>query len=213
MGTSLGKMVARLMDQAPARNGYPTLTQYEEIVLDALADFGRRAGVVKTAILAITAGQARYTLPADFVRVIRLSGLGVTGGVAITNAGLVPVSQGFEERLTVAGRTLTISPTPEYGTNRELVYQAGYAVVDEDVHDLERERAGVVLLKAQAICLTEQANHAVHEAWQYQMGDQRISKERLAAEMREQAKALENQYLASVEGLAGLAGSRAGGWA
>jgi hypothetical protein len=51
-----------------------------------------------------------------------------------------------------------------------------------------------------------QANKAAQEAWSYQIGDERVSKEKLAAELRAQAQAAEQNFLDQVAG-AGAGGT------
>jgi len=201
MTASLESLVTRLQADVPARSGAPDSSQYEQAVRDAVSDFNRRAPMEKVAMLSIVSGTAAYSLPADFVRVISLQSLTEPGGVIVSGSGLIPTSATFRERYTIAGLTITFYPTPSYALARELWYAAGHVLDGDDAYpDMTSDVAGQVMLKAQAIALMLQANKAAQEAWSYQIGDERVSKEKLAAELRAQAQAAEQRYLQKVAG-------------
>lgn len=210
--TTLASLVTRLQSDVPARNSVPSATQYEQAVKDAVAEYSRFVPEQKIANLSIVAGTATYDLPDDFQRMIRLASLGGSGGVVVdSNNFLVPMGGLGEvnERYTINGRTITFYPTPTYTLSREYSYTAYHILNSGDYTNLTGEAAGVVMLKAQAICLILQANKAVQEAWQYSIGDERVAKERLAAEMRAQAQLLEQQFIHSAAGQRGQHGTRA----
>lgn len=193
-----------------ARNGVPSSTQYEQCVRDAAADFSRRAPMQKVATLDIVSGTATYALPADFVKVIRLaSAIQPQSGVLITGDGLIPVSGAFRERAMVQGGRLVISPTPAYTLARELWYMAALALDDNNVYqDMTNETSAIVLLKAQALALGLQANAATQEAWSYTIGDESVTKTQLAAQIREQAQALNEEYASAVAAYVGAVNAR-----
>lgn len=211
--TTLASLVTRLQADVPARNSAPSVTQYEQAVKDAVAEYSRLVPEQKIATLSIVAGTATYDLPGDVQRMIKLADLRGGGGVVIdSNNFLVPVGGlggAVNERYTVNGRTITFYPTPAYTLDREYSYTSYHILDSGDYPNLTSETAGVVMLKAQAICLTLQANKAVQEAWQYSIGDERVAKERLAAEMRAQAQLLEQQFIHSAAGQSGQHGTRA----
>jgi hypothetical protein len=196
MSVGLATLVARLQAAVPARDGVPSAEQYSQCVEDAVADLGAARPLTRVASLQITAGQASYELPADWQRTIRLGGLTAGGdGVVISSDGLIPVGAGFAERLTYAGQTLTISPTPSYTLARELVYAAGYLLDEHEAYPaLAADTARLVMLKAQSLALDLQANAAAQRAWKYQQGDESVDKTGLAKALREQADAQEKAY-------------------
>lgn len=195
MSVALSDLVTRLQDDVPARNSIPSADQYERAVKDAVADFSRRSGRIKITSLSIVSGTASYALPADFVKLVGLEAIAGPGGIINSPSGLIPVSATFEERWTVADSQITFYPTPSYTLARDLEYQAGWILDTGDQYqemgDLE---AGIILKLAAAHALTFQANKAAQEAWQYQIGDERVSKERLAEALRAQAKESRDAY-------------------
>lgn len=204
MALALSELVARLQADVPARDAIPSLEQYERCVRDAVADFSRRAGRVKIATLSIVAGTATYSLPADFVRLIRIESLFQPDGVMHTASGLVPVSQSFSERTTIADGQITFWPTPNYSTTRYLHYQAGWVLDASNAYqELGEAEAEIAMRLAAAKALFLQANKAAQEAWQYALGDERVSKERLAGELRAQAEATERAYTQALSGYNG----------
>jgi hypothetical protein len=169
-------------------------------VRDAAADFSRRAPMQKVSTINVTSGTASYALPADFIRIIRLANaLNTRDGVLNTSAGLIPVSGSFQERVMVQGSSLVLSPTPTYTMERELWYMAGLVLDSSNAYaDMTDAAAAIVIKKSQALALTLQANRATEEAWSYTIGDETVTKTQLAAQIREQAQALDGEYLAAV---------------
>jgi hypothetical protein len=151
-------------------------------------------------------GTASYTLPTDFTALVRLSGLTVTDG--IINAGsLIPVLPGYKERSVIADGVITFYPTPTYTLSRNLIYKAGWVLdVNEEYDEMGDAESGVILLLAAAKCLGWQAAKAAQEAWSYQIGDERVSKEKLADSLSARAAGLRADYLDSVKIYAGRGG-------
>lgn len=210
MAVALADLVSRLEDAVPANNGTPSSAQYTQAVKDAVNDLSDRAALRKRAAISMVSGTASYELPADFLGVIRLESLLSPDSEAlITPSGIIPVSSGFKETFTIAGQQITFYPTPNYNAARYLWYRAGYVLNSSDVYaDLTDTLARIVMLKAQAICLGLQANKTAQEAWQYQLGDERVSKERLSEALAKQATALEKEYKAALEAEGGPIGMR-----
>lgn len=206
-------LVDRLRENVPARDSVPSDMQYEQAIRDAIADYSTRAPLRKIVTLSIVSGQADYTLPADFLYVIRFASLLTREHLLNTAGGLIPVSTGYEERYTIAGLTLTIIPTPNYAATRELEYSAGYvASVDGDAitYDaITATDAARIMLKAQAIALIWQANAQARYAMSHQIGDERVNKEKIAAELRAQALLLDVQYDRAIQQRTGTIGMRA----
>ncbi len=204
-------MIARLQSDVAAHDGVPSDTQYEDAVKDAVDDFNALAPMTRVATLSIVAGTAEYALPADFVRVITFQSPVSPGGVINTSAGLIPVSATFEEIYTIAGLTITLSPTPTYTLPREMQYAAGHVLNDTDEYlYMTRAVAKAVNHKAQARALRLKANKAAQEAWEYTEGDEKVSKVKLSAALLKQADAAEIEFKAAVAA-AGSGGGAATG--
>ncbi len=200
----LSDLVIRLQGHVPARNGVPSSAQYEQAVLDAVRDFNRRASRVRVTTLAVVSGQADYTLPDDFVKFIDLSLPVTADSVLNTPAGLMALGPSWKEQHLINGSTLTIFPTPAYSATLWLRYGAGHVLDDSDAYPLMTDEvAAIALLRAVSAALTLQANAAAQEAWQYTIGEERISKEKMAAEFRAQAEANEGKYMAGVAAYVG----------
>lgn len=195
----------RLSGAVPARNGVPGAEQRQDALFEAVEALNRRAPRTKIASLSITAGQASYSLPDDFILLIKIDSLATPEGVYISDQGLVPLpAAGWSEQYTISGRTITIYPTPGYTSTRQITYAAGHILDEDDQYaEMSKAEAGAVLLHAQAACMTLQANAAAQKAWTYQLGDERVSMERLATELREQARELERQFVQTAERLSG----------
>lgn len=199
MSVSLSSLVERLQRAVPARNDVPNLAQYTQAVKDAAADFSRRSAMRKMALISVVAGSASYALPSDFTKLISFSSSTSSNGVIIGNEGLIPVEQGFAEQYTIAGKTLTIIPTPAYSMTRELWYMAGHVLdINSDYPDLTDDDASILLNKAEAIALSWQANVAAQAAWQYQIGDERVNKERVVEALRAMAQAADQRYVLAI---------------
>lgn len=208
MSVSLSTLVSRLTSLVPARDSVPSTAQYQQAVKDAVADFSARAPMNKVAALSIVSGTATYDLPSDFLRVVDVQSLLNPSGVIITSGGIVPVSADYTERWMVAGRTITFYPTPTYTVTRDVWYAAGHVLSITDTYEsLTDEDAATALLEAQSLALMIKANKAADDAWSYSIGDERVSKEKLAEALRAQAKELHDKY----EARAAKAGPGGGG--
>lgn len=209
MSVSLAELAERVEGAVPARGGVPDAGQYEQCVRDAVADFSRRCPMQRVATLAIVRGTAAYALPADFLRLIRIASPSAGDGVINSNDGLIPVGPTWRERYTIAGLTITFYPPPAYSMSRDLWYAAAHVLDDSDEYpDLGGDEAGMVLLKAQALALSLQANAVAGNAWTYQVGDERVDKTKQAESLRNQAKGLNDEYVAAVKAAIGPVGLR-----
>lgn len=210
MSISLNELTDRLAADVAARDSIPSAEQYRRLVIAAVTDFGQRAGRYKIATLSIVSGTATYALPTDFVRLTQLESLQYPDNLMITGAGLTPLPQSFQERHTIAGGQITFYPTPSYSITRYLHYQAGWVLDAGDNYDeLEEGHAEILLQHAASKALTLQANHYAAQAWQYQVGDERVSKEKLAEALRAQSKAVNEAYVAAITTYNSSYGSRA----
>lgn len=208
MTITLADLVTRLAADVPAQSGVPTTAQYIQAIKDGVVDLGRRASVVRRAVLSIVAGTASYELPSDFVTYVRLSAIGVAypqsnqGGTFVTPAGLVPFSGSFREQITVAGATLTIYPTPTFSADRTLVYAASDALDDaEHYPTLTQDRATIALLHARAACLDRIALSPAGAAVKITTGQDTVDLAASATALREQAAIARQQYLSAVASL------------
>jgi len=219
MGVSLAGLVevvkAALVEDVnaalvAARDGVPSAAQYERAVRDAVADYGRRNAMQGITTLSIVSGTASYDLPSDFVKVIRLESVTNVDGVIISDEGLVPVSATYEERWMVQGLTMTFWPTPTYTLSRDLWYVARHVLdTDAEYPNMTEEDAGVLMLKAQVLALTLQANAVAGNAWKYAIGDESVDKTGQVKALREQAGFLEGEYQKAVKAAVGAVGVRA----
>lgn len=199
MSTAMADLVSRLQAAVPAMGGLPTDEQYRHAIMDAVEALNDRMSRRKITTLAIVSGAASYNLPADFVRMIRLDGLLSGDGVMISPEGIIPMNAPMhEETWTISNGQIIFYPTPGYSMTREMEYGAGHVLADEAYAEMGSAEARLALMHAQAMCLTWQANAAAAQAWSYQIGDERVSKEQLATGLREQAKDLERQFWAAV---------------
>lgn len=211
MSVNLTDLVAYLQTDVPARDSVPTEAQYERAVKQAVRDLGRKAPLKKRTSLSITDGTADYSLPDDFVRLIRIETSIAVSGVRHTSEGLVPLNiqspASYEHAIN--GTTITFYPTPAFNDTWYVWYAAGYALNASDVYtDLDDERAEIALLRAQALALTMQANAVTHHAWKYSAGDEDVDKTKLRAEIEAQAQALNMEFETRVKSLVGPVGFR-----
>ncbi len=200
----LSELVEKLQSDVPAQDGVPSETQYERAIKDAVADFGRRAGRKKISALNIVSGTAGYDLPADFLKIIKLSGLYAGDGVLNTASGLVPLSADYEETYTVANGVITFYPTPGYTMQRTLTYKAGWALTADEYgevyEDLGEAEADIILLAAKAVAVTMIANAAAGEGgFSYRQGDVSVDLSGHVNGLQQSAAALRSEYLAAVD--------------
>jgi hypothetical protein len=187
----MAELLARLSADVPPVGGLPDAEQAGRAVLTALDAAAAAAPLPRVATLAIVAGTASYALPADLVRVRRLDGLPHQGPVLVGGQGLIPTNSAAppQETLTVANGLLTIHPTPAYSLGRLLHYDAGFVPdATGQLAALSDAHSRAVSMLAASEVLKLQAAWAARQAWQYQIGDERVSKEKLAAALREQAE-------------------------
>jgi len=207
-------LVEKLTEDVPPRGGVPSEGQYERMVKEAVRDFGRRAGRVKRATIAVTAGTATYDLPADFLKMITLFGLVANDGIINTPEGLIPISAGFREKYTIAAREITFYPTPTYTLTRYISYKAGWVISGDDDYteayeEMTEEEAEIILLKAKSLALELQANLTASDGWRYQIGDEMVDKSGQQTAYKVRMDAAESEYLKAVEtynGNTGMAG-------
>jgi hypothetical protein len=176
MSITLDELVLRLQENVPAENGVPKDTQYERMIKEAVRDFSRRCGLVKRAVLHITAGTASYALEADFLKLITLIRLTAHDGVIVSSAGLIPVSPSFIEDHTIANGQITFYPTPNYTLDREYKYKAGWALSENGYsgvyETMSEDEADIVLLKAQALAWDSLWRSDAGDSFKFSIGDE-----------------------------------------
>lgn len=215
MSINLSDLVTRLQSEVPVRTytiggvSVNIPADYEQVVKDAVDDYSDRNPMRKRTTLSIISGTASYDLPDDFIRVVMLIPLlANSGDVLVTDAGLIPVNgESTKEEAVVAGNQLTFYPTPTYTTSRYLWYGAAYILDDDDIYqDMTSAIARVVMIKARALALGFQADKAAQNAYQYQIGDVKISKEKEADTLAKMARAEDDTYDKAVKEQIGAVG-------
>jgi hypothetical protein len=202
MTVALTELVAWLKDDVPAVGGTPSDTQYGRAIKAAVAAFSRDSGMRSVATITIVSGTATYDLPAGFQELIRIDDPSVNAvyrdeGTLITSAGLVPVSADYEESFYITGGvppTITFYPTPTYDTTRDVWYRTEHELATGSYATMDEEMAETILLHAASAALQSRANVEAQNAWSYQQGDVRVSKEKAAGELRKQADAKMAEY-------------------
>jgi hypothetical protein len=197
MSIELADLVEQLQADVPAVDGVPSADQYERAITDAARDFSRRCGTEKIATLNVVNGTATYALADDFLKLIMLESFATADGILISSAGIIPLDANWEERYTIRNNQITFVPTPTYTMARDYRYKAAWILNDEEnkYEDMGEEEAAIILLRAQAACLTKQSNAMAPEAMDYQQGDVRVSTGTQTLAIRAQLEAVEKQYL------------------
>lgn len=209
MSTSLAWLVSRLKLAVPAVDGNPNDAQYEECVSEAVADLGQRKPSRKIVTLAVVSGTAAYALPADFIRMTAFEKLEGDNSVLVTATGLVDLGGGLSETYSIAGQTLTITPTPGYTAERQVMYAAGHVLDTTDSYpDLSAEDARLALVKAQALVLGVWQNSLLAGAYSYRIGDVQEDRGGQIRLIEVRSAALERTYLDGIRQALGPVGSR-----
>ena len=186
MAVTLAALVARLQAQVPAKNSIPASTDYSQHVKDAVLQLSQDAPMRKVGTLPVVSGTADYALPSDFLFMIDLPTLGTEDGVMVNASGIIPLpSSWWAEDITIAGDTLTITPTPTYTLERSYRYAARHVLTGETGSEtyavLNENAARVALLYAQHLALSQQAVSVAGSAWKYSIGDESVDKSQQAS--------------------------------
>ena len=201
MTVSIAQLADRLQRTVPARNDVPG--DYERIAQDAVYQLSQDVPIITAATIQVTAGQATYDLPADFLYEIELVGLPVQGGVIVSDGGLIPVSNCWEETHYIEGDTLRFDPVPTYSTTRTLRYAAQHVAANGVYPRLSENGARVAVLYGQYVALLEQANATAGDAWSYKIGDESVDKRGQGAAIQAQASAALANYQNAIRPLQG----------
>ena len=203
--TTLTEFVARLQSDVPADNSVPSTAQYQQAVKDAVADFSRRTGRVKIGTLNVISGTATYNLPADFQKMIELLTISVSGTL-ITPNGLIPMDANFsDEKFTIYNQTITFYPTPTYTMDRDFRYKAGWVLSVDTFLEMGTLEEDIVMLKAQSLALTKQANVPASGLNKYSFGAVSVDKSGESDGTRANAERREREYLDAVDSYNGRA--------
>ncbi len=201
MTISIAQLADRLQRAVPARNGVPG--DFERLAQDAVQQLSQDVPVITAATIQVTAGQATYELPADFLYEIELAGLPVQGGVIVSNGGLIPMGAGWEETHYIEGDTLRFDPVPTYSATRTLRYAAQHVATAGVYPRLSENGARVAMLYGQYLALLEQANAVAGDAWSYKIGDESVDKRGQGAAVQAQASAALTSYQNALRPLQG----------
>jgi hypothetical protein len=201
MSAAVSDLITSLLDDVPAVDSTPNYDQARRFVIDSAADFSRKVGRIKAATLSIVEDTGTYTLSDDFMRVVYMQPL----EDLIVTAGGRPSSESW----FVSNGQITfeddLGNAPTYTANRKYRYQASFYLdpSTDSYADMGSEESEIILLLATYKALMAQANVAARQAWQYNLADERVSKENLAKALTEQADANKAEYLSRVRGYIG----------
>ncbi len=205
MTTPITDLIESLQQDVPANHGVPSTEQYQRAVKDAVLDFSRKVGREKVATLSIVKGTATYDLPVDFMKLIKLDSLTDPSGIIVSGQGLIPVPATWSEEYTITGGKITFYPMPAYTLARSMRYKAGWVLNEANAYeDMGEEEASIILLKAQALCMSKQANAQSGKGWRYSFGAESVDKSGLSESIRNDAEAKEDEYLAAVKNYIGM---------
>jgi len=209
MSKLLSELVAKLELDVPAEDGVPTEVQYENAVKDAIADFSEQCGLEQIGTLNVVSGTATYDLPADFLKLIRLTQLGGEGVLFSTNSQIIPLSGGWCEKHTIRNGKITFYPIPRYSFEREFSYKAAWIGTDieaegSEAADVEYETLGerearIVLLKAKSLALTKLSNAQAGSAIKYSFGAVSEDLGGGSESTRKESDAAEKEFLAACD--------------
>lgn len=197
----LSELVERLADDVPAEDGVPSTEQYENAVRDAIRDFSERCGLEVIGTLNVVSGTATYDLPADFLRLIRLTQLGGQGVLFGENSQIIPLNSGWTEKHTIRNSRITFYPIPRYSLAREFSYKAAWIATevddygDEDYSELSEREARIVLLKARSLALTKLANAQAGSSLKYSFGAVSEDLDGGSSSSTQSASTFESEYL------------------
>lgn len=201
MTIAIAQLADRLQRAVPVRNGVPS--DYERLAQDAVQQLSQDVPIITSVTIQVTAGQATYDLPADFLYEIELAGLPIQGGVIVGNGGLIPVSDCWQEAHYIEGAALRFDPAPAYASARTLRYAAQHVATAGVYPRLSENGARVAVLYGQYLALLEQANAVAGDGWAYKIGDESVDKRGQGAAIQAQASAALTNYQNAIRPLQG----------
>lgn len=207
----LSELIERLQGDVPAEDDVPSEEQYENAVKDAVQDFSERCGVTQIGTINIVSGTATYDLPADFLKLIKLTTLTGDGVLHSASGQLIPVPADWCERHTIRNGQITFYPIPRYTLTRDIHYKAGWVLTDDDYsgdyETLGDREARIVLLKAKSMSLTKKANAQEGSSIKYSFGAVSEDLSGTSDSSRKDAKVFEDDYLAACDKYNGQVGT------
>ena len=201
MTISIAQLADRLQRAVPARNDVPS--DYERLAQDAVHQLSQDVPVITAATIQVTAGQATYALPADFLYEIELAGLPIQGGIIVGSNGLIPMGAGWQEQHYIEGEMLRLDPVPTYTAARTLRYAAQHVAVNGVYPRLSENGARVAMLYGQYLALLAQANAVAGDGWAYKIGDESVDKRGQGSAIQAQASAALTSYQNALRPLQG----------
>lgn len=201
MTISIAQLADRLQRAVPARNDVPG--DYERLAQDAVRQLSQDVPIITAATIQVTAGQATYALPTDFLFEIELGGMPTQGGVIVGGNGLIPMASGWEETHYVEGDTLRLDPVPAYTAARTLRYAAQHVATNGVYPRLGENGARVAMLYGQYLALMEQANATAGDGWSYKIGDESVDKRGQGTAIQAQAQVALTSYQNALRPLQG----------
>ena len=216
MAVTLAALTTRLSDEVTAVDSVPSAGQYSSAVKDAVAAFSNRTGFKKLHEFSVVSGTAAYTLPDDYLKLIKFESLYGNGAWygddLVTGQGIIPMNSAmYEERHTIAGKTLTLHPTPTYSSTRYLWYKAGHTLDGDQAYpDMTDEMIPIVIAKAQAnIWRMIAARVSRSDGWKYQVGDVMIDKSNVGKALSTWVSDYDTEFEALVKAYVGTVGKLA----
>ena len=213
MSIALSDLVTRLTADVPAQDSVPSATQYQNAIKTAVTAFNLKLGRKKLHSFTTIAGTADYTLPDDFFKLIKLEDQFATGiqfdDVVINASGIIPLNEGIRlnDEYTIAGRTLTLIPTPVGAITRYVWYKAGHVLDGGNYPDMLDYEADIIMLKATANAwrvVTSKVQRS--SGWRYKQGDVEIDKSKVGAALTGWIKSLDDEFDDLMEELIGTVG-------
>ena len=198
----LSELVDRLVEDVLAEDGVPSSDQYENAIRDAVQDFSERCGLEVIGTLNVVPGTATYDLPADFLKLIRLTQLGGEGVLFAENSQIIPLSGGWCEKHTIRNGKITFYPIPRYSLAREFSYKSAWIATvadddyaDEDYTELGEREARIVLLKARSIAMNKLANAQASTSIKYSFGAVSEDLGGVSDSSKKDAESFEDEYV------------------
>jgi hypothetical protein len=202
MTKALTELVAELQEDVPAVDGIPSEAQYERAIKEAVSEFSRRCGVMKTTSISVVSGTVDYALPNDFMSAISLdSPYDVENSVMVTPSGIIAFdgANPLEETVTYLNGTMRIYPTPTYSTTRYLDYKAAWVLDDDENYPLTDDEARIILIKAKIICFEKLANASAGAGFKYSVGNMSVDKSGMADGYSKRQYELHGEFVKACE--------------
>lgn len=199
MTIALSTLTTRLENMVAARDSVPG--DYAQIVKDAVSQLAQDVPIIRYDTISVVSGTATYTLADDFLYMIELESALNTDGIIISDSGLIPVSDTFDEVYEIVDGQITFTPTPTYTVTRDYRYCAGYVLDGSSIYqNLSENAARIALLYAQYLALNEIATSVAGGGWKYSIGDESVDKSRIATGYWTQADRMLTSYQQAIKG-------------